>query len=238
MYNEIFNFCKVRNSGSISKNDPHNPPPRVNFILELLDKLNISYELDKFPYLSTSGYNIYLKGTSSRMLSAHHDIVNPLIDNANDNSASVINAIMLKSILPEVTVAIVDGEELGGVGSKRCSHLINSGYFGKIDWVLNLELTGSGGENFFIGQYPGVLYNHIKSNFDCITYPTPFNDSVIYRQHGIDSCVINPLPKIGESLDFSLLYNCHSVKDSISTIDINDMQNFTEKILYKILTIS
>ena len=52
----------------------------------------------------------------------------------------VINAIALKKMMPELNIVLLDGEEVGGLGSQRVSDQINSGFFGKIDWVLNLEL--------------------------------------------------------------------------------------------------
>ena len=197
MYNKIYDFCKVRNRGSIYQND-NNPTPRVEFLMSLLDSECISYELDKFNTDKVTGYNIIMKGDSNRMVVAHHDINNPNIDNANDNSASVINAIMIKKLMPEMNVVLLDGEECGGIGSQRCSEMINDDYFGKIDWVLNLELSGKGGKHFFIGDYPGTLTNHIKSIFDCPITRTPYNDSVTFRRNGIDSCVINPLPPLNE----------------------------------------
>lgn len=245
IYNEIYDFCKVRNLGSIRKNDPSEITPRVKFLITLLEKESIDYEIDRFEYSLTTGYNIILKGDSDKMVVAHHDIVNPDIDNANDNSASVINAIAIKKLLPNMNVVLLDGEECGGVGSQQLSEKINSGYFGEIKWVLNLELTGKGGQYFFIGDYPGELSNHIKSLFDCPTVSTPFNDSVIFRKNGIDSCVINPLPIINEKtnvkwneetyLDFNMLYNCHNKKDTIETIDVNDMKDFVENIVLRIL---
>ena len=246
MYNKIYDFCKVRNKGSIYQND-NNPTPRVQFLMNLLDNECISYELDKFNTDKVTGYNIIMKGDSNRMVVAHHDINNPNIDNANDNSASVINAIMIKKLMPSINVVLLDGEECGGIGSQRCSEMINDDYFGKIDWVLNLELSGKGGKHFFIGDYPGTLTNHIKSIFDCPITRTPYNDSVTFRRNGIDSCVINPLPPLNEGtsqvkwnentyLDYSMLFNCHSKKDSIDTIDINDMKEFVEDVVLKILS--
>ena len=245
MYSKIYDFCKIRNEGPIRYNDPQIPTNRVIFLLKLLKSESIPYELDIFPYRETSAYNLILKGSSSKMVVAHHDIVNPDIDNANDNSASVINAIMIKKLMPEMNVILLDGEEYGGVGSQRVSEQINDGYFGKIDWVLNLELTGKGGKYFFIGDYPGPLTNHIKSLFDCPVVRTPFNDSVIFRKNGIDSCVINPLPPTDKNtqvkwdettyLQFDLLFNCHSSKDTIDTIDPKDMQEFVEEVVLKIL---
>ena len=246
MYNKIYDFCKVRNFGSVYSNGDK-PTPRVQFLMQLLESESIKYELDTYQSRDTNCYNIILKGDSNRMVVAHHDISNPHIDNANDNSASVINAIMIKKLMPHMNVVLLDGEECGGLGSQRVSDQINEGYFGTIDWVLNLELTGRGGKYFFIGNYPGKLSDHIKSIFDCPITNTPYNDSVTFRKNGIDSCVINPIPPLNEGeksqvkwddntyLDFSMLYNCHSSKDTIDTIDINDMKEFTEDVVLKIL---
>jgi len=235
MYNKIYDFCKVRNLGSVYSNGDE-PTPRVKFITGLLESEGIDYELDIFKSRNLSCYNVIMKGNSTKMVVAHHDISNPNIDNANDNSASVINAIMIKKLMPHMNVVLLDGEECGGLGSQRVSDQINEGYFGKIDWVLNLELTGRGGDTFFIGDYRGVLFDHIKSMFDCVVYKTPFNDSVVFRKNGIDSCVINPLPTLTNgNMDYSMLYNCHNQKDTLSTIDVNDMRIFVEKVLCKIL---
>ena len=235
MYNKIYDFCKVRNFGSVYSNGDK-PTPRVQFLIDLLQSENIDYELDTYQSRGTTCYNLILKGDSDRMIVAHHDIVNPNIDNANDNSASVINAIMIKKLMPHINVVLLDGEEYGGLGSQRVSEQINEGYFGTIDWVLNLELTGKGGDTFFIGDYRGLLFDHIKSIFDCVVYKTPFNDSVVFRKNGIDSCVINPLPTLTNgNMDYSMLYNCHSSKDTIDTISVDDMKEFVEAVVLKIL---
>ena len=252
MYHKIYDFCKVRNIGNVYKNGDV-PTPRVQFILNLLENEKIDYELDKFelqPNWSNKngvGYNIIIKGTSTKMVVAHHDVSNPDIDNANDNSASVINAIMLKKLVPEINVVLLDGEECGGLGSQRLSSQINKGELGDIEWILNLELTGRGGKYFFIGDYPGSLTNHIKSIFDCPVTRTPFNDSEIFRRNGIDSVVINPLPPLDSGqtsqikwsddiyLDYSMLFNCHTNRDTIETINIDDMKEFVESVLLKIV---
>jgi len=245
MYNKIYDFCKVRNFGSVYSNGDK-PTPRVQFLMQLLESEGIDYELDTYKSRGNTCFNIILKGDSDRMVVAHHDIVNPNIDNANDNSASVINAIMIKKLMPRINVVLLDGEECGGLGSQRVSDQINEGYFNTIDWVLNLELTGKGGKYFFIGNYPGKLSDHIKSIFDCPITNTPYNDSVTFRKNGIDSVVINPIPPLNEGkssvkwdndtyLDFSMLYNCHSSKDTIDTISVDDMKEFTEDVVLKIL---
>jgi hypothetical protein len=246
MYSKIYDFCKVRNLGGVYSNGDK-PTPRVEFLMNLLESEGIDYELDTYQSRGNTCYNLILKGDSDRMVVAHHDIVNPNIDNANDNSASVINAIMIKKLMPHINVVLLDGEECGVLGSQRVSDQINEGYFGTIDWVLNLELTGKGGKYFFIGNYPGKLSDHIKSIFDCPITNTPYNDSVTFRKNGIDSVVINPIPPLNEGktssvkwnddiyLDFSMLYNCHSSKDTIDTIDINDMKEFVEEVVLRIL---
>jgi hypothetical protein len=245
MYQKIYDFCKVKNSGSIYKNGLEQTN-RVKWIINLLKSNNIDYIIDEFNLSKdTKCWNIILPGDSKMSVCAHHDIVNPNSDNANDNSASVINAIMTHVLNPSITTFIVDGEEFGGVGSQRVSEKINSGEYGEIDFVLNYELTGKGGTDFFIGNYRGELFERIINKFDCPVYSTPFNDSVIFRKNNIDSCVINPLPiidketsivnKNGQYLDVSMLYNCHSMSDSVETICTIDMKNFVENISLEIL---
>jgi hypothetical protein len=246
IYKKITDFCAIRNLGSCRKNTQE-PTPRVKFIMSLLDEEGIKYELDQFLEGRNYYYNIIMRGSSNRMIIAHHDIVNPNIDNANDNSASVINVIATKKLRPNINAVIVDGEEMGGVGSTRLGNQINAGEFGNIEWVLNFELTGKGGKYFFIGRHPGPLSDRIINMFNCPIVDTPFNDSVTLRRLGIDSVVINPLPPLpdgkvskvvfndGKYLDFKLLYNCHSPADSLSTIDTNDMREFVEEVILKII---
>ncbi|CAB4175394.1 Peptidase M28 [uncultured Caudovirales phage] len=246
MYDKIYDFCKVRNAGSIYRNGL-DYSPRVKFLLDLTTELGLNPEVHEFKVgESTLGFNIVLRGESTRMVTAHHDIVNPDIDNANDNSASVINAIATKLLKPGVTVVLLDGEEVGGLGAHYLSEGIHNGEFGEVEWILNLELTGRGGSTFFIGDYPGKLRDHIRRIFDCPIVSTPFNDSVIFREHGIDSVVINPLPILNEGtspvmwgdsyLDYDMLFNCHTRKDTLDTISTEDMQKFVEGVIIPIIS--
>lgn len=246
IYNKIYEFCKVKNLGT-SRLNGDKPTPRVEFLIKLLESEGIDYELDEFGTEENKYFNIILRGNSSKMIMAHHDIVNPNSDNANDNSASVINLIATKKLRPNVHAVIVDGEEVGGLGSTRLGEQINNGDFGSIDWVLNFELTGKGGKYFFIGDYPGPLSDKIKRIFDCPVFRTPFNDSVRIRAKGIDSTVINPLPPVkgnkktqvqfndGTYLDFSILFRCHSMEDSLTEISTTDMKEFVEEVVLKII---
>ena len=282
IYSKINEFCKVRNVGNCYSNGSE-PTPRVKFIMELLDKEGIEYDLDAWEYTRPSRFNykkvsfqdpylkklfgeekveeeeepknmmfnIIMKGSSDKMIIAHHDVNNHTIDNANDNSCSVINVIATKKLRPDVHAVLVDGEEFGGHGSKRLGQQIKKGNFGSISWVLNFELTGKGGKYFFIGDYPGKLSDKITGLFDCPVVRTPFNDSVTLRELGIDSVVINPAPpmpegkksdlkfpksgKEGVYLDFSVVYCCHRPTDTLSSIDVNDMKEFVETVVVKIL---
>jgi len=243
IYNEIYSFCKVKNKGNVFTNTSEMPTPRVQFIIELLEQEEIPYDLNMFSIPRSSdaeplfGWNVILMGTSDKMVVAHHDIVNPESDNANDNSCSVINAIALKKLMPELNVVLLDGEEFGGIGSTHLSNQINEGFFNDIAWVLNLELTGRGGRSFFVDTSPfGPLMAKIYDVFPDTPYmAVPFNDSMIFRRHGIDSVNINPLPlKEDESMDTSILWLCHSMNDSVDKISPIDMKEFVEEVLVPI----
>ena len=189
-------------------------------------------------------FNIVLPGSSDKFVVAHHDIVNKDSDNANDNSCSVINALMIKKLRPEVNVVILDGEEFGGIGSNQLAQRIKAGDF-KCKWVLNLELTGKGGKSFFVGAMGTPLTDWIANRFECPIVNVPFNDSVIFKKYGINSTVINPLPvteekspvinKEGEYLNFKMLFNCHKMTDSVETIDPKDMEEFVNEVCLKII---
>lgn len=246
---EIYPFCqKARNKGSAFANGYMDFPPRVQFLVQILEKYGINHFVDSFTtdvHSDINFHNIVMPGKSSYIVTAHHDIVNPESDNANDNSASVINAIYLKSILPEATVVLTDCEEVGMYGAKRLAEQILSGLFGEIKGVINLELSGLGGESIMIGDYPGPLKEKIRVMFGAPVFSTPANDSVIFRREGIDSTVINPLPVISENLsnmkvdggylDNSSWGRCHTTRDSLEFISTDDMHKFVTKILVPLI---
>ena len=66
-------------------------------------------------------------------------------------------------------------------------------------------------------------------------YKFLINDSEILRKHGIDSVVVTALPLKDGKLDMSYLYHCHSVKDSLQSISVDDMRIFSENIVYKLI---
>jgi hypothetical protein len=242
----MYPFCReARNKGNASENGKA-PTPRVSFILALLEKFGIKKNIDAFSYTGRNNfYNIILPGTSKYIITAHHDIMNPDSDNANDNSASVINAIYLKSLMPEARVVLTDGEEIGLIGATRLAEQINQGVYGDIEGVINLELSGLGGENFIIGDNPGKINDLIIEMFNPTVIKTPVSDTTSFRMAGIDSTVLNPLPLLTEGVSFisndrGFLDNrswsrCHTDEDSLDHISLDDMSSFVNNILVPIL---
>jgi hypothetical protein len=239
IYHRLAEFCAVRNEGSTYRNGTK-PTPRVVWILGLLEELGIEYELDEWCLSSDRrAWNIYLHSVEKQPMTimAHHDIVNPRSENANDNSASVINAIAAKLERPELTVVLTDGEEVGGLGAARYARLVLSRLLPRPIWVLNLELTGRGGKSYFIGDdIEGPLKGYLLAKHRAETVSVPFNDSVTLRRHGIDSVVINPLPK-DEHGEFELwrLGRCHSPEDTVAEVSFADMQEFVEGVVLPIV---
>ena len=239
IYHRLEEFCRVRNEGTAHHNGTK-PTPRVEWILSLLEELGIEYELDEWVVTTERRmWNIYLhsKETQPLALMAHHDIVNPDSDNANDNSASVINAIAAKLERPDLLVVLTDGEEIGGAGAARYARLVLDRRLARPLWVLNLELTGRGGKSYFIGDdIEGPLKSYLLDRHRAEVVNVPFNDSVTLRRHGIDSVVINPLPK-DEHGEFELwrLGHCHTAKDTLEEVSFADMQEFVEGVLIPIV---
>ena len=239
IYHRLEEFCRVRNEGTAYRNGTK-PTARVQWILSLLEELGIEYELDEWS-VSTERrmWNIYLHSVEKQpmALMAHHDIVNPNTDNANDNSASVINAIAAKLERPELLVVLTDGEEIGGAGAARYARLVLDGLQPRPHWVLNLELTGRGGKSYFIGDdIEGPLKSYLLDRHRAEAVMVPFNDSVVMRRYGIDSVVINPLPK-DEHGEFELwrLGHCHTAKDTLAEVSFLDMQEFVESVILPIV---
>jgi hypothetical protein len=214
------------------RNSSKNEKRIYNMMIKIKKEANVDVSSSNF-------FNIYIKGTSNCAIMAHHDIVNPGSDNCNDNSASCINVIAAKLLNPSVHVIINDAEEIGGLGANRSAEKINEGYFGQIDFVLNLELTAVGGKNFFIEAHTdSKLFNRVATLFPNVdTYRTPFHDGIILRRRGIDSLVINPLPRnpITNELEYSLLHLCHSNDDRISLANYDDMYDFVTEVVTPII---
>ena len=107
--NKIYDFCSVREERQYVKEYSN----RLKYLINLVEELNIPYFVESEYEIGEDIWlhNLVMLGNSDKAIIAHHDVVNYKIDNANDNSASIINAITLKYLKPEINVIITDGEE-------------------------------------------------------------------------------------------------------------------------------
>jgi len=232
IYNEIYNFCKIRD---INKKNYSN---RAKFVVSLLNKYNIQYKIIRTfnNNFNKYFYNIFCLGSSNKFLSAHYDVANINVDNANDNSASVINAIAYKLKNPSINLIILDAEEppFMGIGSKYASLYLKK-YNIPVKWILNLELTGSG-EYFFIDKFETNLAKGIMDNFEnAFSVNTPFNDSYLFRRYGFESNVITTVNLKDNEPNMEILYYSHSAADSVDKISTTDMRNFVNNVIDKIV---
>lgn len=232
IYEEIYNFCKVRDIDRVHYSN------RIQFLTALLDRLGIQHKVVRTKSLRYRKYfyNIYCFGSSDKFLCAHYDVVDPKADNANDNSASVINCIAYKVMNPSVNILILDGEEppFMGAGSRLAAQYLKKNNI-PVKWIFNLELTGLG-KTFFIDNYDTVLSQGIKKLFpDVFVTPTPFNDSFLFRNYGIPSNVTTVCNEVDGKPDFSHLYVSHSPKDSVDKMSIEDMKAFVENVVDKVV---
>jgi len=229
IYDEIYNFCKVRDLNRFQYSN------RAKFIVELLTKHGIEHKIvrTKSTTYKKYFYNIFCFGSSNKFLSAHYDVVDIHADNANDDSASVINCIAYKLMNPSVNLIILDGEEppYMGAGSNMAAKYLKFNNI-PVGWIFNLELTGVG-DHFFIDNAPTQLANNIIKQFsEAIVISTPFNDAMIFRRHGLQSNVVTTinLNENGEP-DMSPLYQSHGPSDSVDKMSTKDMQNFVENVV-------
>ena len=234
IYSQIYDFCKIRD---VNKTDFSN---RAKFILFLLNQHNIEYKIVR-AYSKMHQkyfYDIFAFGSSNKFLSCHYDVVNMASDNANDDSASIINAISYKILNPSINLIILDGEEppYMGVGSKIASQYLKTNNI-SVKWILNLELTGVG-RYFFIDKFKTSLASNIMENFkdEVFSVQTPFNDAYIFRGNGFQSNVLTTvnLDENGKP-DMKILYVSHSLQDSVDNMSLEDMKYFTENTLDKIV---
>lgn len=209
------------------------------------------FELLPFFIRSMHFYNIIVpvitgKDSNTIFLTAHHDVININSNNINDNTASIINLLVLIQMLRDnandinhnVYIAFPDCEEYGGEGAKIIANRIISGKYGNVQYVLNLELTAHG-KNIWLENVP---YRFKKENFltdrlikflgdgNWEKSRIPFADSFIFQWHEIDSVTIGTLPDAPTGVytskyDYSVWRICH--QDNDDKYSLEDMQNFT-----------
>lgn len=173
-------------------------PNRINFIIDYLVKQNIEHFINNY----TFGKNIIVEKNNifsqkKLIIMAHHDVLNPDFENANDNSSSV--AVLLKvaeyfksyNLKCSLKIVFNDNEELLGgllIKDSPISYLENilekSGSFvelkkekessnKKID-VLILELSGIG-EGVFIAESSGLIQCNSNLNKKLVDIAEKYN---------------------------------------------------------------
>lgn len=199
---------------------------RQDTIRHILKENHLEYEDNTFSYFFT---NIICKGSSDIWLSAHYDTVNNKYC-ANDNTASLINMLYLKLLVPEVNIVFLDAEEPPhmGLGSEYFSYYIRNNNI-PCRYIINLELTGFG-ENIMIGTiektFNSALYEKILTKIpNSSAVFCPFSDATIFRGCGIDSIVLFTMPSKNNKIITEAMYYCHTPKDNIDIINYKDMEN-------------
>ena len=244
-YSILKELCQIRNDqvAFFGSEDPI-----TNRVKYIISKLPAKPNIDVFDAISQNMYyaNIELSFDAGAEYSiifvAHHDVVNIYSDNCMDNSASVANLISLADYCSKnkfnknIHIVFTDCEEFGGRGSKRLAKRINDGIFGKVEYVVNLELTACGTK--ILCEETGSRLCSILKDDGVIGVNMPFNDSVILRSSAIDSVCITILPesefdsviRTGYCDIWSL---CHSKDDIVGNANEDDINSFMEY-LYKI----
>ena len=154
---------------------------------------------------------------------AHHDTCNPMSENANDNSASVVNALLLRMACQDLGVVITDGEEPPhmGAGARRFADRLGE----TKPTVINLELTGKGGwESVGVSNEGSALSTYFQHH-GVKPHSVPFSDSSVLSVMGITSTCLFTCTTNGR-LNWKLMENMHSERDTLDTLDTGDMESF------------
>lgn len=248
--NKIHDFCQVREltdtDGDFAFRTTREFSNRLKFIINLLEELNIEYEISTWDdacigddYWEYCFHNLIMKGSSNRHFTAHYDVRNPNSQNANDNSASIISLILLKVLNPDVNIAFLDAEESPWMGEGAKWHRqwlrsTHNGYNGKefreVDYILNLEMVGLGGKNVVISDYENNLSATIKTNFNPVVMALPPNDAWFFKNR-FDTVCMSTYPIINGKPNFAHFKKTHKIEDNLSSIRIEDMQEFVSGVL-------
>lgn len=237
-------------------------PNRAQFIMNKLTEMEIAYTLDSYlphayynqPIRSDERgdfkyYNIIVKFpaadtavTDSIMFTAHHDINNPTSQNCQDNTASVVNILKLCSLLKEkndlernVYAVFTDCEEFGGKGAFRVCEQVHEGYYGRLKYIVNSELTAFG-EYIWSERVPvaSPLRRRLVEKLETLyEKDCPFNDSYIFRRMGgIDSICLGTLPKDEAGrLQTEFWHICHSDRDVVTQANYEHMEAYVQVLL-------
>lgn len=222
-YDHLYNMCKHVRNKSHSGSGYMNPiTPRLEYIMQSLAAMGISFELDVF-----EAHNGKLEHSSNKLanvivqfkrhdesddgtcvlFSAHHDIANPNSENCQDNTASVCNLLELCSLLyntpkenlkSNVIIAFTDCEEIGGRGMNRLLEQIENNVYDYPESIYALELTANGDKYWIQGCEGGddSLFMDLQENIldgELTVVRTPYNESMNARGEGLEACCIGIL---------------------------------------------
>lgn len=178
---------------------------------------------------------------------AHHDVNNVHSPNTQDNGASVCNLLRLAALISKaqseskrVIILFSDCEESGGRGSKRFASkstktkgedTIKHDVYGQIEAVINLELTGKGTAIWTDceAKKPEIELHESLERTLGKTIPkfkTPPSDAIAFRHYGYPVLCVGILPE-DDLKDKNTWRICHSMKDTITGCDRENMEDFT-----------
>jgi len=221
-YDHLYNMCKhIRNTSNSGSGYINPITPRLEYIMQSLASMGISFELDifeahngKLEHRSNKLANVivqfkrpdnYDDGTCV-VFSAHHDIANPNSENCQDNTASVCNLLELCSLLyntpkenlkSNVMIAFTDCEEIGGRGMNRLLEQVENDVYDYPESMYALELTANGDKYWIQGtEVNDSLFLDLQESMlegELTVVGTPYNESVNARRKGLDACCIGIL---------------------------------------------
>jgi hypothetical protein len=234
---------------------------RVRYLLQELKALKVEHHLDTF---AANGHDeeeattvrfanvmacvpaLSRDATASIVLLAHHDVANPNLENANDNTASLGILLELLGRLQQqplvdrtVWVVFTDAEEVCSFhrsGAWRLALRIQGGALGSVSFCLNLELTAHG-ECIYVDQaLPGV---EVAASVPLHVVKTPFSDSTVLRRWGINRCATIGTLAASELQQLMLKkttqcptwMRCHRPTDRLQYARASDMAAFGETLL-------
>jgi acetylornithine deacetylase/succinyl-diaminopimelate desuccinylase-like protein len=218
-YDHLYNMCKhVRNSSNSGSGYMNPITPRLEYIMQSLASMGISFELDifeahngKLEHSSNKLANVVvhfeseINNIDTTIFSAHHDIANPKSENCQDNTASVCNLLELCSLLyntpkenlkENVIIVFTDCEEVGGRGMTRLVENIKK-YEEQSVMIYSLELSANGRNYWIEGvDEDNEMFTTLQNSMlegELNVVGTPYNESMNARRAGLEACCIGIL---------------------------------------------
>lgn len=218
---------------------------RAQAICELLRESGLEPKLDLFSEPTGArlcNISVEFNGTTDEekvVFTAHHDVNNLQSDNVLDNTASLANLLALAARLAQApptrgcTIVFTDNEEFGASGARRLAQQVLAGELGPVLGIVNSELTASGRVWLDSAEQASLSLLLQAACPGAPLHPTPFNDSHVFRRHGIPSVCLGLLPE--EELQQLLKRGycktwgeCHKLSDDLHHADPQSMQSYVD----------